>query len=62
MKRIAAIIAAVMLLSSPFVLVSCGHKAPPKLKEQGRQKEAPPQKPPEELSPYSEDTERLRTQ
>lgn len=61
MKRIAAIIISAML---SFVLVSCGHKAPPTLKEQGRsdKKETPPQKPPEELSPYSEDTERLRTQ
>ncbi|MBF0516939.1 MAG: hypothetical protein HQK97_07460 [Nitrospirae bacterium] len=61
MRRIIAVVAAAMLT---FVLVSCGHKGPPTLKEQGQheRKETPPQKPLEELSPYSEDTEHLTTQ
>ncbi|WP_420263883.1 hypothetical protein [Candidatus Magnetominusculus dajiuhuensis] len=61
MKKI-IIIAIAALLS--FVLISCGHKGPPTLKETSgaEKKEAPPQKPQGELSPYEEDTSRLRPQ
>ncbi|MBF0554690.1 MAG: hypothetical protein HQK96_09085 [Nitrospirae bacterium] len=62
MKRIIAIIIAALL--SSFVLISCGHKGPPTLKETSgtEKKEAPPQKPQGELSPYEEDTSRMKPQ
>ncbi|MBF0318327.1 MAG: hypothetical protein HQL01_00785 [Nitrospirae bacterium] len=55
MKRIIAIAIAVLLST---VLISCGKKGPPTLKEPGRPErmETPPQKPPDDLSPYNEDT------
>lgn len=59
MKRVIAVIIAAML---SFVSISCGHKGPPTLKETGttEKREAPPQRPPDELNPYSEDTSHLR--
>ncbi|MBF0486807.1 MAG: hypothetical protein HQK98_01475 [Nitrospirae bacterium] len=59
MKRIIAVVIAALL---SFVLISCGHKGPPTLKETSgaEKKEAPPQKPQGELSPYDEDSSRFQ--
>ncbi|MBF0456781.1 MAG: hypothetical protein HQK99_02680 [Nitrospirae bacterium] len=59
MAKILAIVVAALLT---FVVASCGHKGPPTLKETGttEKREAPPQRPSDELYPYSEDTSHLR--
>ncbi|MCG6550710.1 MAG: hypothetical protein L7F77_00170 [Candidatus Magnetominusculus sp. LBB02] len=60
MKRIIA--AAIAAAALAFILISCGHKTAPTLKDADgvQKKEAQPQRPPDEFNPYSENTDHLR--